>query len=33
MIPILGTFITSFRPLDDAESSGWWTVFTVTLAT
>jgi alpha-glucoside transport system permease protein len=28
LIPVLGTFITSFRPLDDAESSGWWTVFT-----
>lgn len=28
MIPLIGTFITSFRPLDDANSSGWWTVFT-----
>ena len=28
MVPILGTFITSFRPVTDAESSGWWTVFT-----
>jgi alpha-glucoside transport system permease protein len=27
-IPILGTLITSFRPVSDAESSGWWTVFT-----
>ncbi len=28
MVPVLGTFITSFRPVTDAESSGWWTVFT-----
>ena len=28
MVPIFGTFVTSFRPLDDANSSGWWTVFT-----
>ncbi len=28
MIPLLGTFVTSFRTLDDANSSGWWTVFT-----
>ncbi len=27
-VPILGTLITSFRPVSDAESSGWWTVFT-----
>ncbi|HQR26118.1 MAG TPA: carbohydrate ABC transporter permease [Nocardioides sp.] len=27
-IPVLGTFITSFRPLEQAESSGWWQVFT-----
>ncbi len=27
MIPILGTFITSFRSLDAVNSSGWWTVF------
>jgi alpha-glucoside transport system permease protein len=25
-VPILGTLITSFRTLDDANSSGWWTV-------
>jgi alpha-glucoside transport system permease protein len=28
LVPIFGTFVTSFRPLDDANSSGWWTVFT-----
>src|SRR5262245_8588500 len=28
MIPILGTLVTSFRPIDDANSSGWWQVFT-----
>ena len=28
LIPIIGTFITSFRPLTDAESTGWWTVLT-----
>ncbi len=28
MIPVIGTFITSFRPVSDAESSGWWTIFT-----
>ena len=27
-VPIFGTFVTSFRPLDDANSTGWWTVFT-----
>jgi alpha-glucoside transport system permease protein len=27
-VPIFGTFVTSFRPLDDANNSGWWTVFT-----
>ena len=26
-VPILGTFVTSFRPLDDANSTGWWTIF------
>ena len=26
-MPILGTFVTSFRTVDDADSSGWWTVF------
>lgn len=25
-IPTLGTLITSFRPEDDAKTSGWWTV-------
>jgi len=28
MVPILGTLVTSFRPLDDANTSGWWEVFT-----
>ena len=28
MVPIFGTLVTSFRPLSDAESSGWWTIFT-----
>jgi alpha-glucoside transport system permease protein len=28
MVPILGTLVTSFRPIDDANSSGWWQVFT-----
>jgi alpha-glucoside transport system permease protein len=28
IVPTLGTFITSWRPLNDAESTGWWTVFT-----
>jgi alpha-glucoside transport system permease protein len=28
MVPIFGTFVTSFRPLDDANGSGWWNVFT-----
>ncbi len=28
MVPIFGTFVTSFRPLDDANGTGWWTVFT-----
>jgi alpha-glucoside transport system permease protein len=27
-VPLLGMLITSFRPVSDAESSGWWTVFT-----
>lgn len=26
-VPTLGTLITSFRTLDDANSSGWWEVF------
>ena len=25
-VPIFGTFVTSFRSLDDANSTGWWTV-------
>jgi alpha-glucoside transport system permease protein len=28
LIPLAGLLITSFRPLDDVNSSGWWTVFT-----
>jgi alpha-glucoside transport system permease protein len=28
MIPIVGAFITSFRPESDANSTGWWRVFT-----
>ena len=28
LVPILGTLITSFRPVSDAESSGWWTIIT-----
>ena len=28
MVPIFGTFVTSFRPLDDANRSGWWETFT-----
>ena len=27
MIPVIGTVITSFRTVDDSNSSGWWTVF------
>ncbi|BEP14751.1 carbohydrate ABC transporter permease [Acidothermaceae bacterium B102] len=27
-VPAIGVLITSFRSLDDANSSGWWTVFT-----
>ncbi|MGZ5404847.1 MAG: hypothetical protein ACXWDL_09380, partial [Nocardioides sp.] len=25
MVPVLGSFITSFRSVNAAESSGWWT--------
>jgi alpha-glucoside transport system permease protein len=28
VIPLLGTFITSFRSEQDANTTGWWTVFT-----
>ena len=27
LIPTIGLLITSFRPAEDANSSGWWTVF------
>jgi alpha-glucoside transport system permease protein len=27
MVPLLGVLVTSFRPLDDVNSSGWWQVF------
>ena len=27
MVPVIGTLITSFRPVEDSESTGWWTVF------
>ncbi len=28
IVPTLGLFLTSFRPTDDANGSGWWTLFT-----
>jgi alpha-glucoside transport system permease protein len=28
LTPVIGTLITSFRPVSDAESSGWWTIVT-----
>ena len=28
VVPTVGLFLTSFRSVDDANSSGWWTVFT-----
>lgn len=28
MIPLLGTFVTSFRTIDDVEDTGWWHAFT-----
>jgi alpha-glucoside transport system permease protein len=27
IVPIIGLFLTSFRPRDDANESGWWTLF------
>lgn len=27
IVPVIGLFLTSFRPRDDAQSSGWWTMF------
>ncbi|GCD91233.1 carbohydrate ABC transporter permease [Nocardioides sp. LS1] len=30
MVPILGTFVTSFRTIDDVNKSGWWHFFTPT---
>jgi alpha-glucoside transport system permease protein len=27
LVPLAGLLITSFRPLDDVNSSGWWTIF------
>jgi alpha-glucoside transport system permease protein len=26
IVPVIGLFLTSFRPRDDAQSSGWWTL-------
>ncbi len=26
LLPVIGTAITSFRPLEDAEKTGWWTI-------
>jgi alpha-glucoside transport system permease protein len=26
IVPVVGLFLTSFRPRDDAQSSGWWTL-------
>jgi alpha-glucoside transport system permease protein len=28
MVPVIGLFITSFRTTTDAQTTGWWTVFT-----
>lgn len=28
VVPTLGTIVTSFRKIDDANSTGWWTLFT-----
>jgi alpha-glucoside transport system permease protein len=27
IVPIVGLFLTSFRPRDDANATGWWTLF------
>jgi alpha-glucoside transport system permease protein len=27
VVPLVGVLITSFRPIDDVNSSGWWSVF------
>ena len=27
IVPVIGLFLTSFRPRDDAQSTGWWTMF------
>lgn len=27
IVPVIGLFLTSFRPKDDANESGWWTLF------
>ena len=27
IVPVLGLLLTSFRPRDDAQSTGWWTLF------
>ena len=27
IIPLFGVLVTSFRPLDDVNNSGWWTIF------
>ena len=27
IVPVVGLFLTSFRPRDDANSTGWWTLF------
>ena len=27
IVPVIGLFLTSFRPRDDANESGWWTLF------
>ncbi len=27
IVPVVGLFLTSFRPRDDAQETGWWTLF------